>query len=434
MVNRLSTRGDKDQNLRRCAPRSAVVGVLALIIAAPARAEGPTGRSAAATAAPAPEPAVPPTLAPTDPEPASAANPPSAPAPRATAPYFPVSLALLYPISTNIGVPELRTNVSLGVLLGRVGAVDGVQLGLVNSVIHDLHGVQMGGASLIDGSAAGAQLGGVFAFTDGPLHGVQIAGLLSWSGSSLSGLQLAGAANQARHQVRGVQAAGGVNLTYGDVEGMQIGAVNIGKVRGVQIGLVNVSADAEGTQIGVINVARRSSGLQIGVLNVTDNLEGEALGVASVPRIGGVHLVVWGSNSLTGNLGVKFASKFTYSIVSAAIHREDQAKTKDQDQDKAKDTVYGVGLTLGIRLPFLSSAIDGLTLGSDFGGYRLFRDPSPNTRHDELYKTRLVVTYEIARHFSIFVGGGAHVSVRSHPGEAQSRWNLGPELCAGLEL
>jgi hypothetical protein len=386
-----------------------VVGALVLSVATPARAQAPA-------AAPAPAPGEPPpVVAERAPEPPAW----SAPPPRPLAPYFPVSLAFLYPMSTNGAVPELRTNVAIGVLLGRVGTVDGVQLGLVNSAMYDLRGLQLGAASLIDGSADGAQVGGVFAFTDGPFQGVQLAGLMSWSGSSLTGLQLAGVANQARHQVRGMQVAGGFNLTYGDVEGVQIGAVNIGKIRGVQIGLINVSADTEGTQIGVINVARRSNGLQVGVLNVTDNLEGESLGIASVPRMGGIHLMVWGSNSLSGNLGVKFSSKFTYSIVSAAIHRDD------------KSTAVGAGLTLGIAFPILRSVIDGFTLGSDFGGYRLFREPGMNTRHDEIYKARLVATYEIARRFSLFVGGGGHLVLRDGP---NPRLSFGPELCAGLEL
>jgi hypothetical protein len=384
-----------------------VVGALVLSVATPARAQAP---------APARAPGEPP---PVVAEPALEPPAWSAPPPRPLAPYFPLSLALLYPISTNGGVPELRTNVALGVFLGRVGSVDGVQLGLVNSAIHDVRGLQLGAASLIDGGADGAQIGGVFAFTDGPFQGVQLAGLLSWSGSSLSGLQIAGGANQARHHVRGVQAAGGFNLTYGDVEGVQIGAVNIGKIRGVQIGLINVSADTEGTQIGILNVARRSSGLQVGVLNVTDNLEGESLGIASVPRMGGIHLVVWGSNSLSGNIGVKFSSKFTYSILSAAIHRDD------------KSTAAGAGLTLGLRFPILRSVIDGFTLGSDFGGYRLFREPGMNTRHDEIYKARLIASYEIARRFSLFAGGGGHLVFRDGP---TPRLSFGPELCAGLEL
>src|SRR5262249_11170379 len=131
-------------------------------------------------------------------EPAAPSTPSSPPARPS---YFPINLAFLYPFATNPGNPELWTNVAIAILLGRVGYVDGVQLGLVNSITHDLRGLQIGAASLIDGHAGGGQVGGIFAFTDGPLGGAQIAGLLSWSGSSLSGLQLAGLVNQAKNHV-----------------------------------------------------------------------------------------------------------------------------------------------------------------------------------------------------------------------------------------
>jgi hypothetical protein len=354
-------------------------------------------------------------------------------------------------MSSNPGIPELRTNFGLGVILDRVGYVDGLQLAAVSSIIHDLHGVQLGAATLIDGTADGLQLGGVFSFTDGPLRGAQIAGFLGWTDSSLAGLQvsglinrvtrgvegvqiaglsnwanesftglqLAGGINQTRGEMRGVQVAGALNAAYGTLAGVQIGAFNIGKVRGLQLGLVNVSADTQGTQIGVINIARRSEGLQVGIVNVTDNLRGESLGLASLPREGGIHLVVWGSNSLSGNLGVKFGSKVVYSVLSGAIHRED------------KSNVFGGGITLGVHFPILPSLGPGLSVAGDVGAYRLVRDPAPATQHDEIYKLRLLLAYEVVRHFSFFAGGGVHLGLR---GDAHPDTSVGPEICGGLEL
>jgi hypothetical protein len=183
--------------------------------------------------------------------------------------------------------------------------------------------------------------------------------------------------------------------------------------------LINVSADTQGTQIGLINVARRSEGLQLGVVNITDNLKGESLGLASLPRAGGIHLDVWGSNSLSGNVGVKFASKVVYSVLSGVVHREE------------KRNVYGGGVTLGVHFPVLESLGEGLSLAGDLGVYRLARDPGPATRHDEMYKARVLVSYEVARHFSFFAGGGVHVSVR---GDDVLATSVGPEICGGLDL
>jgi hypothetical protein len=370
---------------------------------------------------------------------------------RASAPYFPFNLALLHPISTNASIPDLRTNFALGAILGRVGYVDGLQIAAVASLTHDLHGIQLGAADLIDGTTDGVQLGGVFAFADGPVRGAQIAGFLSWGDSTVSGLQLSGlinrttqpvegvqiagltswsnaqftglqlsgALNQARGFARGVQIAGVLNAAYGNLDGVQIGTFNIGKVRGLQLGVINVSADTEGTQIGIINIARRSQGLQVGVINITDNLKGESLGLASLPREGGIHLVLWGSNSLSGNFGVKFGSKIVYSVLSAVLSREN------------KQNIYGGGITLGVHFPIFTSVADGLSISGDVGGYRVVRDPAPNTRHDEVYKARALLSYEIVKHFSFFAGGGVHVGIR---GDDTLAVTPGPEICGGLEL
>jgi hypothetical protein len=155
-------------------------------------------------------------------------------------------------------------------------------------------------------------------------------------------------------------------------------------------------------------------------VNITDALKGESLGIASLPREGGIHLLLWGSNSLSGNLGVKFGSKVVYSILSTAISREN------------KQNIYGGGIALGVHFPILTSLADGLSIAGDVGGYRLARDPGPNTKHDEIYKGRVLLSYEIVKHFSFFAGGGVHLGVRGDEGNVAV--TAGPEICGGLEL
>jgi hypothetical protein len=337
---------------------------------------------------------------------------------RAAAPYFPVSLAILHPLSTNMGASELRTNLGLSLIFGRVGYLEGFQLGLINSTLHEMSGVQLGVASVNEGTTNGLQLGAAFSYADGPLRGVQLSGIFGWATAPIVGVQFSGIANQTKASVRGLQLSALLNVVRGDqwLEGAQIGGTNLGRVRGLQLGGLNISEEVRGLQIGLINVARKIDGLQIGLINITDNLEGESFGVASIPRLGGVHLVAWGSNSLSGNLGVKFLSRYTYSILSSAVHRQD------------KDTIVAAGLTFGVRFPFL---IKALSWSGDLGGYRLFRVDGVSARHDEMVKTRLLVSYEIARHFSLFAGGGAYVSVH---GDSSLTSKFGPELCAGLDL
>ncbi len=48
-----------------------------------------------------------------------------------------------------------------------------------------------------------------------------------------------------------------------------------------------------------------------------------------------------------------------------------------------------------------------------------------------MYKLRLLLAYEVVKHFSFFAGGGVHVGIR---GDESFDTSLGPEICGGLEL
>jgi hypothetical protein len=338
-----------------------------------------------------------------------------------------VNFSLLYPLSTNALTPELWTHLDFAILLGRVGFVDGLQLGAVGWTVHDLRGVQLGVASVVGGSAAGVQVGAGFAFADGPFYGLQLAGIFGWASHHIQGIQLAGVANQTYGNIDGVQASAVFNVARRQITGVQAaGLVNIGKVEGLQIGAINVSQEMQGLQVGVLNIARNFKGLQIGIINITDNLDGESLGVAPLPRSGGIHAMVWASNSLYGNLGVKFASRYAYSILSGALHSVDREGDPD---GPIREIVYGGGLTLGATIPL---PLDGFALSVDLGGYRLFRDDPTFSGHDELYKLRLMASYDIAPRLAPFIGGGVNLALRGE--DTVDTTTVGGEFCVGLEL
>jgi hypothetical protein len=214
------------------------------------------------------------------------------------------------------------------------------------------------------------------------------------------------------------------------ITGAQIsGAVNIGRVDGIQIAPFNVSQEVRGLQIGILNVARRVDGLQIGVINVTDDLDGESLGIAPIPRRGGIHLNAWFSNSIFGNAGVKFASRWAYSILSVGLHSVDPDGVEGGPQEVA---VAG-GLTLGARF---ETGIEDVSVASDLGGYRFFRGGLDFSGHDELYKSRILLGYRIAPKLIPYVGAGLWLSVRDGPPSDPDDLQLqtGPELTVGLEL
>jgi hypothetical protein len=179
----------------------------------------------------------------------------------------------------------------------------------------------------------------------------------------------------------------------------------------------------------VLNVARKIDGLQIGVINVTDDLRGESLGIVPLPRKGGIHPAAWASNSLYGNAGIKFASVAAYSILSVALHSVPREVDSADSEDGPRQPIFGAGLTLGARLPL---PIEPLTVASDIGGYRLFRDRvALSGGHDEVYKMRVLLGYPLAPRLSPFLGAGAFVAVR---GQDALSTDFGPELTLGLEL
>lgn len=350
-------------------------------------------------------------------------------------PYFPVNLSLIFPLSTNAAAPDLATHLDLALLLGRVGFVDGAQVGLFSWTSGDLRGLQLGVASVVSGRAEGLQLAGGFAFADAPLAGAQLAGLFGWASTTVVGAQIAGVANQTYADVDGLQAAGAVNVARGQVTGVQAaGAVNVGRVDGLQIGAINVSQEQRGLQIGIINVARKIDGLQIGVINVTDNLEGESLGLIPLPREGGIRLALWGSTGLHGNVGLKFSSRYAYTILSFGLHSEPRAPRAsdapnvDDGRAAEREPLYAVGLAMGSRLPL---DVEDLSLSADIGAYHRgpFQGDLPG--RNEVLKARVSASYALAERLSPFVCAGGYMTLR---GEGALDVGGGPELCLGVEL
>ncbi len=384
------------------------------------------GRPAAAQAPPLPAPPAPPPGQPPSGDPDDAwepddqlraiGEPETDPSKHA---YFPLNFSFLYPLSTNLGDPNRATNIDIGILYTKIGYLHGgIQTGMLAAVSQRMTGVQIGLGTVSEGRSYGAQLAGAFALSDAPFTGLQIAGVFAWSRFRFEGVEIAGVANQARKHFAGLQIAGGVNIARKTVHGVQIaGLLNVGAVEGVQIAPVNISSEVKGVQIGVVNIARKVKGLQIGLINIADDVQGESVGVASVPRAGGVHGVAWGSNSLYGNFGVKFASLYTYSMFSGSFHFENEGK----------DKLFGPGFTFGLYRPLL---LDGLFVQADVGGYRMFMLEGAQRAHDEIFKTRLIVRYALARHLSLFVGGGAYLGLQGDAPVAR----FGPEFDAGVEL
>jgi hypothetical protein len=225
-----------------------------------------------------------------------------------------------------------------------------------------------------------------------------------------------------------VQLAGGANFTLGRVQGIQ-GAFAFNRaasVKGLQVALVNVGGDVDGLQIGLVNVARRVRGASVGIVNVADDIEGLPLAPFSVTRTGGVHPATWSGSGGYANVGLKLATRHTYTLFFGSYHR------------KYGLDLYGGGVAIG------GSVGLGAGFRSDFdlsGTYlvapELSFDPSRESGyHEQLVQPRLrwLVAFRLAEHFGLFGGVAALGNIRSELGWDRVTATIGPEVFGGVEL
>lgn len=341
------------------------------VIATAALLAGNLARDQVATPPPPTTPA--PARAPTQPAPAPVPAVFSYLArPAAPAPYRFGNAAFFYPLATNVDHPGLRTNLSFNLLYGKVGQLDGFEMGTMNAV-------------------------------SGKMTGFEVALLGNWVGDTAAGLQAASLFNVAGN-LEGVQLAGLVNRAGGNGSGGQVATlanVNGGSFEGLQLSLFNYARDVQGAQLGLINVGAKVKGLQLGLINVADDVEGAPIGLVSVTRSGGVHPMVWGGSASYGNVALKFATRYTYTFLSVALHRENDA------------TQAGPGLGIGFSVPVIK---DHLFFEPDISGQHLFADTQccvtgffgarERKKDQSQFKVRAALRYQVVKHFSVFAGGG----------------------------
>jgi hypothetical protein len=326
----------------------------------------------------------------------AAAAPPAPPALPTTPPperILPATAALFFPAATNFDAPNAATRFDFNVAYGRVGRLQGAGFGTVS-------------------------------VASGRAEGMRASWMLNYAGGSAQGLELSWGANVAG-RLEGAQSAFVANVVKGGARGAQIAGVNVsGPLEGTQIGAVNVAGDAEGLQLGAFNVAKRVHGMQLGFVNVADDVDGVPLGLISVTKTGGVHPVVWSSATTYGNLGLKFATRYTYTMIHGGVHVD------------AGRALGGPGFTVGGRIP-----LDPLVVEIDLQGLHLFgdalccSDARALRQHDQTQaKVRASVGYHVAPHFTLFAGGGATGIVRYPPTGTQVTVDVVPDVFGGIEL
>ncbi|MBX3234200.1 MAG: hypothetical protein KIT84_40305 [Labilithrix sp.] len=293
------------------------------------------------------------------------------------------NLGVIYPLATNFGRPQVKTKFDWNLFSSRIGELDGFQLGGANVVGRDASGVQIGWiANVVGGTAAGWQVA-PFVNRAGALEGIQTAALVNTAG----------------------RASGG------------------------QVALVNLSGDLDGAQVGLVNVGGHVRGATVGLVNVADSIDGVPVGLASITKDGGIHPRAWSSNASFANLGLKLATRHTYTMPSLHYHRAYQ------------HDFYGAGFTIGGHIPF--RAVDNgpyldteLAFSWLYAPERSIPSSSQNTYHQHLLQPRLraMLGWRFVEHFSVFAGAGLLTQVRFLDDGDRALIRIGPEFVAGVEL
>ncbi len=327
-----------------------------------------------------------------------------------------VSLALLYPISTNQD-PDISTNLRLSLLYGRVGSVHGIDLnGVAALTSRDVKGVQFNGLySQVGGDMKGLQWTGAVNYVRGDVGGLQIAYLGNVNRGAVTGLQFGGLFNLVGGQLYGAQAAAVINTVDGDAgfiqwsgvagsvggdfEGFQASggyAFVGGRMAGVQLALVNFATEMAGVQAGGANFTRQSGGLQLGAFNWAREQTGVPVGMVNATTGGEITWVTYASNLSPFNTGIETEVRGFYSMLTMGGH------------DSKGDVRDALVLTwnYGRAFPVANKTRIGADLGFSHYIPAKENDPTLNDRLHYAIQARGLVERRFGPRTAAFVGGG----------------------------
>lgn len=355
--------------------------------------------------------------------PAPVAAPPPAPKERAKDDdEVPAVVSLVHPLASNAQKPYARTRFGLNLVYGRAGELDhGLQLGIVNVVT---------GGDRASGRMSGVQLAPFFGVNvaGGVAEGLQLAHLANVAGGGLAGAQLSLLGNVSGKETDGAQIAMGLNVSGS-------------ALRGTQLAAVNVAGDVTGLQLGFVNVAKRVNGATLGLVNVADDVDGVPIGLISVTKSGGIHPVVWSGTSTYANVGLKFATRYTYTMIAGHWARESE---RTYDEENARTVTLeprdflGGGFFLGGHLPIDRAFVDfDLSAAPHYATRSSARSDNPQLRYHEVLvdaRARIMGGVTLLPHLSLFVGASALLRVRIVDEGRDGLYRVVPELFGGVQF
>ncbi len=321
-------------------------------------------------------------------------------------------------IGTNFRNDDITNNISMNVLWGNNGGVDGLEVGGgINMVQRDVKGFQAAGlGNKVGRNVTGTQVGGLFNYTGGTTRGLQAAGIVNFAHKA-EAAQAAGLMNIVENDVTGMQASGLFNKVGGHANALQAaslfnasggnskvqaaGAFNIsGGVAKIQFGGVfNMAKDVEIAQVGgVFNVARgEMRGLQIGLINISDTVSGVPIGLINIVKRGYNKFEIYGSESLHGNLQLKLGAKAFYNIFHVG------ARVPPGDGTYAWGLGYGIGT--------VTTVSEKTTLNWELMAIHVSENEAWTNTLNSIGQFRFLWHYQLGRSIGFFIGPTANVMI-----------------------
>lgn len=300
-------------------------------------------------------------------------------------------ISLLPYLGTNtLRSTEITNQMSVNLLWGANGGVDGVEVGgLLNSVRRDVRGVQVAGlGNMVGEDVTGTQVAGIFNRVGGTTTGVQVAGLL----------------NDNRGNNFGVQVAGLYNYTHGDTAEVQIaGLFNYaeGRVNTQLSPLFNQAGDVGWGQASLLNLGKRVGGFQLGIINFSDTIAGAPIGLLSIVRRGYNKMEISSGEYLWANLGFKFGGRRFYNIFHFGARWDDLNRVQPDGQTlNGVFMSWGLGYGFGIAPPLGRRVL----LNIEAVAIHINELEAWTNQLNMLVQNRFTFDFQVGRHINLFAG------------------------------
>ncbi|WP_066756698.1 hypothetical protein [Crocinitomix algicola] len=324
----------------------------------------------------------------------------------------PVQVSFFYPLGSNgINSPKYSNYISLNMLYGINGGVDGFELGgLVNVNNGNVNGMQIGGiANVTKGHANGLIISGITNLASDSSNTMSFAGISNIYNANALGMQFAGISNSVNGTFLGGQFAGITNAANGDLNGAQVAGISNfsnGNLMGLQIaGISNLSnGNVNGGQIGLVNVAKNISGFQLGLINLAESYEkGIPIGLINIVKKGFHAIEISGTEAIYANLALKLGVNQFYGIYRAGYFSNGSEQSMS----------YGLGFGSMLSLTEKAYVSADLTANQI---YTSIHHPELNL----LSRIDLAFRYEFTKTIGLFAGPSFNVFISENPLDGQS--------------